>query len=137
MPDWLVEHLPKNDIDAAFLGVSAALVYLVIAYLVRLARYLLGYAIHSRGAFYQGFPMNAFHFGTAIIIISLVGSPNYKELLLDFRMVILLAGLLFLINTIGWLIYASRDEEQPPTTTATVTADTSISRPASTGAPAG
>lgn len=67
------------------------------------------WTIHSSTVFYAALPMNAFHFATAAIILSLVASPNYKDLLIDFRMVLLLAGLLYLISTIGWLVYASRE----------------------------
>jgi hypothetical protein len=109
MVDDFVIYLPQSELDIAFLGIVTAFFYLTVAFITRFVRHRMGWPIHSSAAFYAGLPMNSFHFATAAIIISLVASPNYKDLLIDFRMLLLLAGLAYLISTIGWLVYASRE----------------------------
>ena len=107
----IINFLPKNETDVALVGVATAFLYMLIAFMTRYIRYKAGLPIPSSSVFYAGLPMNSFHFATAAIIMLIVASPNYTDLIIEFRMLLLLAGLTLLISTIGWLAYAWRGED--------------------------
>jgi hypothetical protein len=106
-------HLPQTQTDIALFGAAAALFYIIVAFITRYIRTKIGEPVQASPAFYNGLPMHAFHFATSVIIFCSVVAPNYQELLVDFRMLLLLAGLALLVSTIGWLVYASREEPRP------------------------
>jgi hypothetical protein len=106
----ILDLLPQTQTDIAGFGTVAAILYIIIAFITRYIRTKINQPVQQSSAFYAGLPMHAFHFATSVIIFCAVLAPDYQKLLVDFRMLLLLAGLALLVSTIGWLVYASRDE---------------------------